>query len=110
MEWKAIESQEDLDNLVLKSSGAPQLIFKHSSRCSISSMALNRLRSGLEVTDIHIIDVISNRNLSNEIAEKFNVFHQSPQILLIYNQSCIFDASHLKISSSSINHEIKIIG
>jgi len=72
-------------------------------------MAMNRLQSGLEVNDVHIIDVIGDRSLSNEVAEKFDVFHQSPQILLISDQKCVFDASHLNISPSSINREIKSI-
>ena len=93
MEWKVIKSAGDLDDLISKSNADPQLIFKHSTRCSISSMAMNRLQSGLEVNDVHIIDVIGDRSLSNEIAEKFDVFHQSPQVLLISDQKCVFDAS-----------------
>ena len=109
MDWEKIDSLEQLNDLIEKSLERPQLIFKHSSRCSISSMALNRLKSGIETIDLHIVDVIGNREVSNLISQKFDIIHQSPQILLIFNQECIYDASHFNISSTGINKEINLI-
>lgn len=109
MEWERLESQEGLDKLITKSSEAPQLIFKHSTRCSLSSMAFNRLQEGLPQMGLHIVDVIKDRQLSNLIAQKFLIAHQSPQVLVIHQNSCIYNASHFDISSRTINEEINFI-
>ena len=109
MDWQRLESLEGLDLLMENSVKAPQLIFKHSTRCSLSSMAFNRLQSGLHDFGLHVVDVIRDRDLSNAISEKFEVIHQSPQILIIHNKSCIYDDSHLNISPQVIRSEIKLI-
>lgn len=81
-----------------------QIIFKHSTRCSISSMAKNRLDKVLqpEKADFFYLDVIKYRIISNLVSETFNVNHESPQILLIKNGICIFDESHTGISMKEI--------
>jgi len=109
MNWERLNSIKELEVLIEKSTETPQLIFKHSSRCSISSMAFNRLKSGLPAIGLHIVDVISNREISNLVAQKFDITHQSPQILIIYNQACIFDTSHFNISSPIVSKEINLI-
>jgi bacillithiol system protein YtxJ len=81
------------------------LIFKHSTRCSISSMALNRLETRWK-DDEHIpayyLDLLQHRDISNEISSLFSVEHASPQVLLIRNGSCIYNASHTDISAADI--------
>ena len=59
--------------------------------------------------DLHIVDVIKDRELSNFIAQKFGITHQSPQIMVIHQKSCIYEASHLNISSRIVNEEINFI-
>ncbi len=81
------------------------LIFKHSTRCSISSMALNRVESKWidnENIATYYLDLLNYRDISNKIAEDFQVEHASPQVLLIKNGACIYHASHSNINTQSI--------
>lgn len=110
MDWNRIDTEGTLNELILKSNDSPQLIFKHSTRCSISSVALNRLQSCNSNIDYYIIDVISNRDISSHAAQQFNVSHQSPQVLIIYKEKCIFNTSHFNISSSVVDKEINMLG
>ena len=104
MNWKIIEDYNQVQNLVEASHQQPQVIFKHSTRCSISVMAKNRLeRSGLpDQIQFHYLDLLQYRDISNKIAEQFSVYHQSPQILLIKNGECIFEETHSAISMDEI--------
>lgn len=81
------------------------LIFKHSTRCSISSMALNRLEAkwvANESVKPYMLDLLNYRDISNEIASVFDVEHASPQVLLIKNGQCFYHNSHNGISYSGI--------
>jgi bacillithiol system protein YtxJ len=104
MEWIKLESTEQLAAIKENSAGKPQLIFKHSTRCSVSSMVLQRLeRHPLHQTiDCYFLDLIAYRPVSNQVAEIFNVWHESPQVLLIKNGECIFDESHMGINAHEI--------
>lgn len=96
MTWIALHSEEQLIDIKERSSTRPQIIFKHSTRCSISSMAKNRLdkSNAPAEMDFYYLDLIKFRNISNKITEDFKVYHESPQILLIKNGECIYDESH----------------
>ena len=87
MNWIALTSEEQLQQIKVKSNKKPQVIFKHSTRCSISSVAKNRLERSMEhdEVDFHYLDLIKYRPVSNKIAEEYNVYHESPQILVIKN-------------------------
>lgn len=108
MNWKNLESEEQLAALVQESHNQPQIIFKHSTRCSISSMAKSRLDSSQAPgnIDFHYLDLIRYRALSNQIAEDFKVHHESPQILLIKNGECVYDESHTGIRMADIESEL----
>lgn len=107
MNWIPLTNEEQLANIKEKSTTVPQVIFKHSSRCSVSSMVLSRLeRSDTpESVDFHFLDLISYRNISNKIAEEFNVHHESPQVLLISKGECVYDESHMGISMDALAEE-----
>ena len=86
------------------------LIFKHSTRCSISSMALNRLETKWidnEKIPAYYLDLLNHRDISNEIANLFSIEHASPQALLIQNGRCIYHASHTDISAADILDVVK---
>ena len=104
MNWKNIESETDLAEIKNKSAEKPQVIFKHSTRCSISSMAKSRLERATPAlnVDFNYLDLIKHRDISQKIAEDFSVEHESPQILLIKNGECIYDESHTGISMDEI--------
>ncbi len=96
MNWNTLSSIEQLEAIKSASYQQPQVIFKHSTRCSISSMILNRLERSEAPENIrfHYLDLLAYRPLSNQIAEDFSVHHESPQVLLIKNGECIYDESH----------------
>lgn len=102
--WKAVHQIEQVDDLVQASFLRPQLIFKHSSRCSLSSVVRRRLESHgpVEGIDFHFVDVISDRDISNSIGKFFEVWHESPQVLLVTDGECIYDESHMAISMDEI--------
>lgn len=108
MNWIPLTELAQLDLIKKQSFDSPQVIFKHSTRCSISSMALNRLERETPPSNTHFyfLDLIKYRAISNEIAEQFNVYHESPQILVIKNGECVYDESHQGISMFEIAEQV----
>jgi len=104
MHWIHLTDEEQLKQIVTRSQNRPQVIFKHSTRCSISSVALQRLQKIDQPADIdfYFLDLLSYRGLSNKISETFKVYHESPQVLVIKDGDCIYDESHLSISMNEI--------
>ena len=104
MQWIHLTGEEQLNQLIIKSQNRPQVIFKHSTRCSISAVALQRLQKTDPPADVDFIflDLLAYRSLSNKIAEMFKVRHESPQVLVIKDGACIFNESHLSISMDEI--------
>ena len=107
MNWINLNDESLLNEIKVKSAEKPQVIFKHSTRCSISSMAKNRLDRAEqpEGIDFYYLDLIANRNLSDKVAEVFDVEHESPQVLLIKNGACVYDESHTGISIDEIEEQ-----
>jgi bacillithiol system protein YtxJ len=101
-----IQDFKDLEDAIQNSYAKPSLIFKHSTRCPISAMAFSRVKSGLDkvrdVSNVYYLDIIKLRDISNEVAQRFEVTHESPQVLLIRNGKCIYHTSHNAISPSGI--------
>ena len=108
MNWNTLQSLEQLNAIRKASLQKPQVIFKHSTRCSISAMAKNRLEKSIppEGVDFHYLDLIRYRPVSNAIADEFGVEHESPQILLIRNESVDYSASHMGISMAELQAAI----
>jgi monothiol bacilliredoxin len=100
MNWISLESAEQLSGI--KQKEGYSIIFKHSSRCSISLMAKRRLELDgdhlPENLPVYFLDLIKYRDVSNLVAQDFQVHHQSPQLLLIKDGECILDQSHGGIS------------
>lgn len=104
MNWIHLTEEGQLTEIITRSKTKPQAIFKHSTRCSISAVALQRLQKAKQPdsVDFYFLDLLAHRPLSNKVAEVFGVHHESPQVLLIKDGNCIFDESHLGISMSDI--------
>ena len=107
MDWNKLNDVQQLDSIIEASASHPILLFKHSTRCSISSTALNRFERSWKEDEVkntvpYYLDLISHRNISQEIASRFGVEHQSPQALLIKNGKCIYNASHFDIQYQEI--------
>lgn len=109
MNWISLQTEEQLNDLIEKSSNKPQLIFKHSTRCPVSSMAKNRLEKEEQPQDVdfYYLDLIKYRSLSNKIADDFKVTHASPQVLLIENGTCVYNDSHSNITMEDIVDAVK---
>lgn len=96
---------DDIKNISKEQHIDAVLLFKHSTRCSISSMALSRLESRWadnNAIPAYFLDLLNYRDISNEIALAFSVEHASPQVLLIKNGVCIYHNSHSGIIASEI--------
>lgn len=108
MSWIQLNRLEQLDELRQKSKDKPQVIFKHSTRCSVSSMAKNRLerKEFPKEADFYYLDLIANRNISLQIEEDFKVYHESPQVLIIKSGECIYDESHSGINMEEIKEQV----
>jgi bacillithiol system protein YtxJ len=104
MNWINITSEEQLNLIAEQSKLKPQVIFKHSTRCSVSSMALNRMERAdkPESIDFYLLDLIQHRNISSKIADLFQIHHESPQVLLIKNGECVYDESHMGINMDEL--------
>jgi bacillithiol system protein YtxJ len=103
MNWNLLTSHAQLAEIDQASQAQPILIFKHSTRCGISSTALSRLeRSWKPDSDRklkpYFLDLLAHRPLSDEVAARYGVVHESPQVLVIKNGACIYSAAHLVIS------------
>lgn len=96
--WQPITSTEDITAAVLLSNTTDVLIYKHSTRCGICWTAKRRLESvDTDALPIFIVDVLANRPLSVEIAERFGVHHESPQAILLRAGEVAMVKSHLSI-------------
>lgn len=108
MNWIDLNNVQQLADIKELSKTRPQVIFKHSTRCSISSMAKSRLERSEqpEAGDFYFLDLIKYRSISDRIAEDFLVQHESPQILLIKNTECVYDESHSGIQMDDIIEQL----
>jgi bacillithiol system protein YtxJ len=100
MNWTSLDSANQVDSI--KQQPGYSLIFKHSTRCSISMMAKRRFELDWDKLPadmpLYFLDLIKHRELSNQVAQSFQVHHESPQMLLIKDGECILDQSHGGIS------------
>ena len=104
MNWINLCSEQQLTALKELSKTRTQVIFKHSTRCSVSSIAKDRLERNEQPDDIdfYFLDLLQFRSLSDKIASDFGVYHESPQVLLIKDAECIYDESHNGIRMDDI--------
>jgi bacillithiol system protein YtxJ len=100
MSWIKLDNDNQLKEI--KADNGYSIIFKHSTRCSISMMAKKRVDMDLSdlptIVKPYFLDLIAHRGISNQISEAFQVHHESPQLLLIKDGECILDQSHGDIS------------
>lgn len=109
MNWTKLTSDAQLDQIREESVKQPVLIFKHSTTCSISAMALSRMeRNWSDQLGVkpYFLDLLEYRPISRKIENEFGIEHESPQVLLIRNGECIYDASHMAISFSGLQQAV----
>lgn len=107
--WIDLTDLGQLDEIVLASSEKPVVIFKHSTRCIVSKMALKQFENEFDLedkVDAYFLDLIEHRDISNEITSRFGVYHQSPQLLLIKAGKSVYDVSHSDIDAAKLKEKL----
>jgi len=100
--WTILESMTDVEEMIDQSERNTVIVFKHSNRCGISGSVLRKFEKkiGTSVTDqklFYFLNVIKHRDVSSEIARRFNVRHESPQLIIIKNKEVTAHDSHYEI-------------
>jgi bacillithiol system protein YtxJ len=111
MQWEKLNQPEQIEALAEESKTQPVVIFKHSTSCSISATAKSRLErqwedNGLATIKPYYLDLLAYRSISNEIAEFFQVRHESPQLLLIQDGVCTYNGSHMGINLGEVKKRV----
>jgi bacillithiol system protein YtxJ len=111
MNWNTLNQINQIQELEQFSHQKPVLIFKHSTRCSISRTVLNRFESAFtslnpSQLDCYLLDLLNHRDLSNQLAIQFNVQHESPQVIVLLNGKTALYKSHYEIDLNEILHEL----
>lgn len=110
--WHALTESKQLEEIEKESEKMPVVIFKHSTRCGISRMVLNNFERSYDLpkdkqVKLYMLDLIANRNISNEVAERFGVRHESPQMIILKDQQVVHHASHQGIDLQDVKTRIK---
>jgi len=100
-----INSTEQLDLLFEKSNENPVVLFKHSTTCPISAGVHQEISNA--DADINIVVVQHARNVSDAIAQKTGIRHESPQAIILKNEKPVYHASHFDVTAEDINGELK---
>lgn len=104
--WASFSDASQLEPVVEASQKQPQLIYKHSHRCSVCFVSKSNLEGAaddlLDRADMHFINVVNSREASNHIASELEVRHESPQVILLDNGEVIWHASHGRIDNNKI--------
>jgi bacillithiol system protein YtxJ len=109
IDWHTLNDLGQLGEIVVASKTKPVLLFKHSTTCSISRMALKNFEREFDLQQQitpYFLDLLRHRDISNEIAARFEVVHQSPQILLIKDGKSIYNTSHENIDATVLREKI----
>lgn len=112
--WNVLDEPSQVAAVVDASEKLPQLIYKHSHRCSTCFFARQQVEKVAEAVgkqaDLHFVDVIAHRPVSKAIADKVGVRHESPQLLVLYKGKAGWHASHGQIQTEAVlrqlNHNI----
>ncbi len=109
--WYALTQNEQLEEIERESEKMPVVIFKHSTRCGISRMVLNNFERNYDLpkdkqVKLYMLDLIANRNISNEVADRFGVRHESPQMIIIRDRKVVHHASHQGVDLQDVKSQI----
>lgn len=108
--WNELTQTQQLDDIIQESAEVPVLIFKHSTRCAISKMALRNFEREYAIEEgkakLYYLDLLEHRDISNEIATIFHVTHQSPQLLVVKDGVVVYHASHGDIDAEVLKSKL----
>ncbi len=104
--WITLTSLTQLKEIETLSTQQTVLIFKHSTRCGISRSVLRQFEKMIteDVFGIqfYYLDLLNYREISNAIAERYAIVHQSPQVLIIKNNTVVAHDSHYDITTITL--------
>jgi len=107
LNWYKLTKVEQLSNLKKISNDKLVVLFKHSTRCGISRMVWNQFQSSADFpadqVELFYLDLLSYRDISDAVAQEFQVLHQSPQLIILQHGQVVHHASHSAIVPSSVN-------
>lgn len=108
--WELIEDQQ-FAKALKASADKPVLVFKHSTQCPISGVAYRRMAKYLEeagddAPPIYFVKVIERRPVSQGIAKKLDVKHESPQLILLKGEKALWSTSHHAITSEALTKSL----
>lgn len=110
--WNHLSSLQQLQEAIQNSDSTPVVLFKHSTRCGVSSMALNRLDSSEDLAkssaNFYFIDLLAFREISQAVSEEFHIQHESPQLIIVKNGQARYHASHSDIRPNTLLEQIAI--
>lgn len=110
-DWTELVNQDQLEEICLCSESRPVVILKHSTRCSISRFVLKDLVHSWSLPAAEVpffyLDLLNYRPISDEIAHRFQVVHQSPQLIVIRDRRCVFSETHDSISAEQAEAFLK---
>ncbi|MFK8061297.1 MAG: bacillithiol system redox-active protein YtxJ [Polaribacter sp.] len=106
LNWLPLTSLQQLEEIKEQSKTESILIFKHSTRCGISSMVIKQFEK-LFTEDhqnlkVYYLDLLNYRNISDEVGYKFQIMHQSPQLIVVKNEVSVYNASHYDITQTNL--------
>ncbi|MXN93155.1 bacillithiol system redox-active protein YtxJ [Flavobacterium sp. Sd200] len=108
--WNDLTQLQQLDVIEAESAQTPVILFKHSTRCPVSRMALKNFENEYSIEEgsakPYFLDLIAYRDVSNEIASRFGVVHQSPQVIVIKNGQAVYNTSHDDIDAAIVKEKI----
>ena len=109
--WVPLSDLKQLDEIIAESFERPVIIFKHSTTCGISRMAFKQFENAFDLNDkvtSYYLDLLTYRMISNEVATRFGIRHESPQLLLIKDGKCVYHVSHGAIDVENLKPQLEL--
>lgn len=110
VKWNELTEIKQLDDIIQESADTPAIIFKHSTRCAISRMALRNFEKDYNIEEgkakPYYLDLLEHRDVSNEIASIFHIEHQSPQLLVVKDGVVVYHTSHQDIDAEVVKGKV----
>jgi bacillithiol system protein YtxJ len=116
----SLEHVDELHRLIDESQSRPVLLFKHSRSCGASLEALDELVAYLNdrgpersaprdsrSLQYAMVTVQTHRAVSNAVAQRLGVRHETPQALLIRDGRVVWSASHFRVTAAAVEDAIR---
>lgn len=107
--WHPLTRMEQLEQMEKESAEQPVALFKHSTSCGVSAFVRRNLETSLKdggegSSKLYFLDLLAHRDISNEVARRWGVQHESPQLIILQDGKVVDHASHSSISASMIQN------